>query len=138
MKLALTTLLLLAAALAQGPRKFARTQDNSRSPAKEVAVTIAGKAINISYSAPSVRGRTIFGDNGILKRDGTYPVWRAGADEATQFHTDAALDLNGHNIPKGDYTLWVDLDAGHGSSSSIRNRDGEPTTTRARTLPAFP
>ena len=112
MKLALTTLLLIAAALAQGPKKFARTQDNSRSPAKEIAVTIAGKAIDISYSAPSVRGRTIFGDNGILKRDGTYPVWRAGADEATQFHTDAALNIGGLTVPRGDYTLWVDLDAG--------------------------
>jgi len=112
MKLALTTLLLIAAALAQGPKKFARTSGNSSSPAKEVAVTIAGKAINISYSAPSVRGRTIFGDSGILKRDGTWPVWRAGADEATQFHTDADLDINGLAVPKGDYTLWVDLDAG--------------------------
>jgi hypothetical protein len=75
-------------------------------------VTIAGKTINISYSAPSVRGRTIFGEQGILKRDGTYPVWRFGADEATQLHTDADLDINGLAVPKGDYTLWVDLDAG--------------------------
>lgn len=113
MKLALTTLLLIAAiALAQGPKKFVRTPDNASSPAKETAVTIGGKTINISYSAPSVRGRTIFGDNGILKRDGTYPVWRAGADEATQIHTDADLNINGLAVPKGDYTLWVDLDAG--------------------------
>ena len=112
MKLALLTLLLTAALLAQGPRKFARTTDNAQSPAKETAVTIAGKTINISYSAPSVRGRTIFGDSGILKHDGTYPVWRAGADEATQLHTDADLDIGGSPVPKGDYTLWVDLDAG--------------------------
>ena len=113
MKLALTTLLVIAAAaLAQGPKKFARTTNNASSPAKETSVAISGKTINISYSAPSVRGRTIFGDKGIIKNDGTYPVWRAGADEATQFHTDADLTIGTLPVPKGDYTLWVDLDAG--------------------------
>ena len=113
MKLALTTFLLIAAAaVAQGPKKFARTQNNAQSPAKETAVSIGGKTVNISYSAPSVRGRTIYGDKGILKNDGTYPVWRAGADEATQFHTDADLSIGSVAVPKGDYTLWVDLDAG--------------------------
>jgi hypothetical protein len=113
MKFALTGLLVIAAvASAQGPKKFARTAGNASSPAKETAVTINGKTINISYSAPSVRGRTVFGDSGILKHDGTYPVWRMGADEATQLHTDADLDINGLAVPKGDYTLWVDLDAG--------------------------
>jgi len=112
MRFAFVTLLLATAALAQGPKKFARTTSNAQSPAKETAVAVAGKTINISYSAPSVRGRTIFGDSGILKRGDTYPVWRAGADEATQFHTDADLDMGGHAVLKGDYTLWVDLDAG--------------------------
>jgi hypothetical protein len=113
MKIAVTGLVLIAAvAMAQGPKKFARTSNNPSSPAKETSVTIAGKVVNISYSAPSVRGRTIFGDNGILKNDGTYPVWRAGADEATQFHTDADLTIGSVSVPKGDYTLWVDLDAG--------------------------
>jgi len=115
MKRAFTSAVLLAAAtlaLAQGPKKFARATDNALSPAKESSVQINGKTINISYSAPSVRGRTIFGDSGILKNDGTYPVWRTGADEATQMHTDAALDINGLAVPKSGYTLWADLDAG--------------------------
>jgi hypothetical protein len=115
MKIAITTFCLTAAAallLAQGPKQFKRNQDNASSPAKATAVTINGKTINISYSAPSVRGRKIFGDSGILKGDNTYPVWRAGADDATQIHTDADLDINGLAVPKGDYTLWVDLDAG--------------------------
>lgn len=115
MKIALTTLLLIAVSAAPGmaqAKKFQRTSNNTLSPAKETAVTINGKTINISYSAPSVRGRAIFGDKGILKNDGTYPVWRTGADEATQIHTDADLNINGLNVPKGDYTLWVDLDAG--------------------------
>ncbi len=116
MKRALTAAILIATTaalgLAQGPKKFSRTAGNTASPVKETAVAIGGKTINISYSAPSVRGRTIFGDKSILKNDGTYPVWRTGADEATQIHTDADLDINGLAVPKGDYTLWVDLDAG--------------------------
>ncbi|MBV9772284.1 MAG: DUF2911 domain-containing protein [Bryobacterales bacterium] len=75
------------------------------SPPAETSVTIAGKVIRIKYSAPSMRGRKIFGD---LEPYGR--VWRAGANEATALHTDANLDIGGLSVPKGDYTLWVYLD----------------------------
>ena len=80
-----------------------------QSPPSEASVTVAGKKITIDYSAPSVHGRKIFGDGGLLSRDPTYPAWRAGANSATAFHTDANLDLGGLAVPKGDYTLycWV-------------------------------
>lgn len=72
------------------------------SPPAETSVTINGKTLAIKYSAPSMRGRKIFG--------GLVPygqVWRAGANAATAFHTDADLDMEGLSIPKGDYTLYV-------------------------------
>ena len=81
-----------------------------QSPPAHTSVTIDGKKISIDYSAPSVRGRKIFGPDGLISRDPTYPVWRAGANDATAFHTDAALDINGLAVPKGDYTLWVETD----------------------------
>jgi hypothetical protein len=113
MKRAFTSALLIAAAaglvLGQGVKKFTRKQDNPLSAAKEISVQINGKTINISYSAPSVRGRKIFVPGGIEANDN---AWRAGADEATCMHTDAALDINGLAVPAGDYSLWVDLDAG--------------------------
>jgi hypothetical protein len=77
------------------------------SPAAQTSVTFNGKKLTITYSAPSVRGRKIFGPGGVISRDPTYPVWRAGANDATAFHTDADLDMNGLRVPKGDYTLWV-------------------------------
>ena len=79
------------------------------SPPSQAAVTVAGKTLRVRYSAPSVRGRQIFGDGGLLSRDPTYPAWRAGANSATSFHTDADLDIGGLSVPKGDYTLycWV-------------------------------
>jgi hypothetical protein len=79
----------------------------AQSPAKTEAGTIGGKAISIKYSAPSVRGRKIFEPGGQLSTDPTYPAWRAGANSATSFHTDAALDIGGLSVPAGDYTLYV-------------------------------
>ncbi|MBV8846227.1 MAG: DUF2911 domain-containing protein [Bryobacterales bacterium] len=79
------------------------------SPAAQADITVAGKKLVIRYAAPSVRGRKIFGEGGLLSRDPTYPAWRAGANSATSFHTDADLDVGGLSVPKGDYTLycWV-------------------------------
>lgn len=111
MKRALTSILLIAAvsAFGQGPKKFQRKTDNPLVAPKEASVVINGKTINISYSAPSVRGRKIFGAGGIEPDD---RVWRLGADDATCMHTDAALDINGLAVPAGDYSLWIDLDQG--------------------------
>jgi hypothetical protein len=78
-----------------------------QSPPTQAAVSIGGKTLAIKYSAPSVRGRKIFSPGGVISQDPTYPVWRAGANEATAFHTDADLDVNGLRVPKGNYTLWV-------------------------------
>jgi hypothetical protein len=75
------------------------------SPPAQTSVTIAGKTIRINYSAPSMRGRKIFGG---LEPYGR--VWRAGANEATALHTDANLDIGGVAVPRGDYTLFVYLD----------------------------
>ncbi len=77
------------------------------SPPAQAEVTIAGKSISIKYSAPSVRGRQIFGDGGLLSKEKNYPVWRAGANAATALHTDATLDIKGLTVPAGDYTLYV-------------------------------
>jgi len=82
-----------------------------QSPPSSESKIFGGKTISIAYSAPSVRGREgkLFGKDGRIGQDRTYPVWRAGANAATKFHTDAALDVNGLAVPAGDYTLYVDL-----------------------------
>lgn len=77
------------------------------SPPAQASINVGGKNLTIRYSAPSVRGRQIFGDGGLLSRDPTYPAWRAGANSATSFHTDADLDIGGLNVPKGNYTLYA-------------------------------
>jgi hypothetical protein len=75
------------------------------------SATIGGKKVSIAYSSPAVNGRAgkLFGKDGRISQDQNYPVWRAGANNATALHTDADLDLGGLTVPKGDYTLFVNL-----------------------------
>lgn len=73
------------------------------SPRDTVRVANAGGAsLWIDYGRPSKRGRVVFG--------GVVPlgeVWRTGANAATQFKTDKALDVGGTVVPAGFYTLWT-------------------------------
>jgi hypothetical protein len=75
------------------------------------SVKIGGKTVSIAYSAPAVNEREgkLFGKDGQVGSDATYPVWRAGANTATKLHTDADLDLGGLAVPKGDYSLYIDV-----------------------------
>jgi len=105
-RLLICTGLLVAATLTlsaqQGPPK---------SPPATESATIGGKVISVTYSSPGVKGRAghIFGKDGLIGHDPTYPVWRAGANSATKLHTEADLTFGGLAVPKGDYTLYVDL-----------------------------
>lgn len=102
------SILITAAFVACAAMSFA---GNPQSPAAETSVTIGGKSITIKYSAPSLRGRQMFGPAGRISKDPTYPVWRTGADSATALHTDADLSFNGLEVPKGDYTIFTMMDA---------------------------
>jgi hypothetical protein len=80
----------------------------AQSPPATTEITVNGKKISIKYSAPSMKGRKIFGKDGLIAKDPGYPVWRAGANAATALHTDADLMIGSLHVPKGDYTLFVD------------------------------
>src|SRR5450759_3424556 len=101
--LALAVLACLASAQ-DAPKKKAPPA----SPAMETSVTLGGKNITIKYSAPSVKGRKIFGGTDALQPDNT--VWRAGANNATALHTDGDIMIGNLNVPAGEYTLYVFLD----------------------------
>ncbi|HJU88201.1 MAG TPA: DUF2911 domain-containing protein [Gemmatimonadaceae bacterium] len=71
------------------------------SPADSASAVIAGDTVQIRYSSPAMRGRTIFG--------GLVPfgqVWRTGANAATSFVTTTDVVINGISVPKGRYTLY--------------------------------
>jgi hypothetical protein len=83
----------------------------AQSPAATESKTVGGKKVEIRYSSPRVRNRAgkIFTKDGLISQDPNYPVWRAGANSATVLHTDADLNIGGLAVPKGDYSLFVDI-----------------------------
>src|SRR5258708_15813873 len=71
-------------------------------PAKATCNLAGGKTITVDYSSPRMKGRKIFGE---LVPYGK--IWRAGANEATTFVTDADLTLGGAAMPAGPYTIFT-------------------------------
>lgn len=81
------------------------------SPPAKATASIGGHEITITYSSPGVKGREgkIFTKDGLISHNPHYPVWRAGANSATALHTDGDLMIGELSVPKGDYTLFVDI-----------------------------
>ena len=79
------------------------------SPPETATGKIGSAMLTIKYCAPSVHGRQIFGPGGRVMQDPTAPIWRAGANDATAFHTTGDLEIGGLAVPKGDYTLYVNV-----------------------------
>ncbi len=90
-----------------------RSEGPPKSPPAKATATIGGHEITITYSSPGVKGREgkIFTADGLIKTSGgsQYPIWRGGANAATTLHTDADLMIGDLSVPKGDYTLFVDI-----------------------------
>ena len=91
--LALTGVVLSSMTWAQNPRQ---------SPAATTSGKVNGATIIIKYSSPAVNGRKIWG--GLVPYD---KVWRAGANEATLFTTDKAIEVEGKSLPVGNYSLYA-------------------------------
>lgn len=108
----------------------------AQSPGATESATIRGKTISIAYSSPRVNGRVgkLFGKDGRIGQDATYPIWRAGANAATALHTDGDLDLAGLAIPKGDYTLYVDLTDPAAWKLIVNKQTGQPGTTYTQAM----
>ena len=79
-------------------------EDKSKRPSPPATVTgkVKGATITIDYSSPSVKGRKIWG--GLEPYD---KPWRAGANEATIFTTDKAIEIEGKKLPAGKYSLFI-------------------------------
>lgn len=68
--------------------------------------TVKGKAgaanVEIVYSRPSSRGRTMIGGN-----EPYGEVWRTGANEATTIQFDKAVKIEGKDLAAGKYALFT-------------------------------
>ncbi|WP_419800800.1 DUF2911 domain-containing protein [Mucilaginibacter sp.] len=65
--------------------------------------TNSGVNVEIDYSRPSVKGRTIGKD--LEPMEGK--VWRTGANEATSFVVDKNVKINGKALPAGKYAFFT-------------------------------
>jgi hypothetical protein len=80
----------------------ADAQPGRRSPRSTITQTVNGTEISIRYYRPVLRGRTPFPDVVSWGR-----TWTPGADSATRLETTGALDIEGHTLPAGKYSVWV-------------------------------
>ncbi|MGB9235300.1 MAG: DUF2911 domain-containing protein [Terriglobales bacterium] len=91
------------------------SQDKSKRPSPAASAECKfpdGKMIKMDYSSPRAKGRKIFGaasDKALVPYG---EVWRAGANEATTFVSDANLTIGGKPVPAGSYTVFVVPNAG--------------------------
>jgi hypothetical protein len=74
----------------------------SKSPRQAAMANIGSAHVHMDYSAPSVRGRQIFG--GLVAFD---EVWVTGAHSATSISVSEDVSLDGQLLPKGKYALFT-------------------------------
>ena len=89
------------------------------SPMAMVSYNVGLTEITITYSAPAVRERKIFG-----KLVPYGEVWRAGANEATTIEFSRDLNLEGNRVPAGKYALFI-IPKKEGDWTIILNEDAD-------------
>ncbi|MEX0273571.1 MAG: DUF2911 domain-containing protein [Flavobacteriaceae bacterium] len=72
------------------------------SPSSKTFQTIGVTDIEISYSRPGVKGRSIFGENGLIPFG---KLWRTGANNATKITFGDDVTLGTHKVEKGAYAI---------------------------------
>jgi len=137
-------------------------------PSQKASVmqTVGVTDITITYSRPGVKGRTIWGDppatmaarakgeatlddqNARQKGDPIVPyghVWRAGANEATQFVVTDDVTINGQKLAAGSYSLhaipnkdeWTLVFNGTANQWGSFNYDPAKDTLRVKARPQW-
>lgn len=108
-------LIVLCAVLISGTAMAQKAPKGS--PAETASGKINAATITIHYSSPSVKGRKIWGG---LEPYGA--VWRAGANEATTFETDKAIQVEGKPLPAGKYSFFL-IPEENGTWTAIFNKE---------------
>lgn len=139
---------------------FAQVKLPRPSPKASVMQTIGVTDVTITYSRPAVKGRKIWGDwpsdakgEGTLDNQNTRPagapivpyghVWRAGANEATQFVVTDDVLINGQPLAAGSYSFhaipgkdeWTLVFNGTANQWGSFNYDPSKDTLRVKAKP---
>ncbi|WP_109698024.1 DUF2911 domain-containing protein [Chitinophaga deserti] len=85
------------------------------SPGQTIKQDFALSAVEVTYSRPAVKGRTIMGDLVPYNK-----IWRMGANAATRIKFGEDVKLNGKPVPAGEYVIYAI--PGHTSWEIIINK----------------
>jgi len=80
----------------------AQIETPAPSPSAEVEQVVGLTEIEINYSRPGVKGRTIFAKDGLVPFG---KMWRTGANAATQISFDDDIVLGGTALEEGEYAI---------------------------------
>jgi hypothetical protein len=69
-----------------------------------VTQRVGATEIAITYSRPVARGRTLFGEGGVVPWS---RMWHPGADSATTITFSKNVTIEGQRLAAGRYTLWA-------------------------------
>jgi hypothetical protein len=103
----LSRVLLVSAGLLAGffPEAEAQIRASERA---SVTQTVDGTVITVDYARPRQRGRDkVFG--GEVKWE---EIWTPGANMATTLELSKPVQINGHAVPKGKYSVWIQVNQG--------------------------
>ena len=74
----------------------------SLSPTAKYSQDFSISNIEVTYSRPSLRGRRIYGDVVPFGK-----VWRTGANAPTKIKTGEELEIGGHKVKAGEYSIYT-------------------------------
>lgn len=94
--------LILTGLVFSGMTAFAQIKTPQPSPVQTIKQDIGLSEFEVTYSRPSAKGRTIYGD---LVPYGK--MWRTGANASTKVKFNDALTFNGVKVEKGEYALYT-------------------------------
>lgn len=80
----------------------AQIKTPAASPSSKVMQTIGLTDVTVAYSRPSMKGRSIFGADGLVQYG---KKWRTGANAATKITFSGDVMINDVAIEKGDYAI---------------------------------
>lgn len=94
--------LVLSIAFIATTSAFSQIEAPQPSPLAKLSQKVGLTDVEISYSRPGVKGRTIFGE--LEKWDA---LWRTGANATTKIKFSDDVKVNGMPVPAGEYTLFT-------------------------------
>jgi hypothetical protein len=83
----------------------AQVQMPQVSPTQTIVQNFGLGKIMLSYSRPSIKGRTLFMQNSDLAPVGK--LWRTGANDATRFTFTDFVNINGKDLDSGQYVFYT-------------------------------